>query len=347
MVLNSNLPEPDPDNPLSGRNLTVHLRSNFTVRMPREALGNALPDVLQPAAIHVQGNDENRRFHFQIFAAADPGHNAFRLLYKMMPDAENLKAMLESQQSDYITMRVLTCGEHLGDPAVAVGTPGYSSVRLATPRDDAVYEDEIGGVKIPKIFADWQMTNADDNFWNTMDSTAFNFVKEMANGFQVEIRSRYSDEWHTDPPNFEGYRDSLSSTFHEAGTLWMGEDPANSVTDVDGRFHRVKNLYCIDQAVFPTCGSANPVLTGLAITRKVVEGILSELGLRGTELHTFGLSVPDMRTLGFHSVDMSGLGLHEGFADSVNVGDELFVRAEMPVRDELPDELKMIPPWNL
>ena len=36
------------------------------------------------------------------------------------------------------------------------------------------------------------------------------------------------------------------------GTLRMGNDPATSVVDADGRFHDVDNLYACDGSVFPT-----------------------------------------------------------------------------------------------
>jgi choline dehydrogenase-like flavoprotein len=53
----------------------------------------------------------------------------------------------------------------------------------------------------------------------------------------------------------------------------MGNDPATSVTDPLGRFHHVANAYCCDQAVFPTVGSANPVLTGLTLAHRLARQI--------------------------------------------------------------------------
>lgn len=44
-------------------------------------------------------------------------------------------------------------------------------------------------------------------------------------------------EWHR----------GLGTTYHESGTLWMGTEPAVSVTDPLGRFHHVSNAYCCDQ----------------------------------------------------------------------------------------------------
>ena len=49
-----------------------------------------------------------------------------------------------------------------------------------------------------------------------------------------------------------GGRDGIGTTYHEAGTLWMGTDFNKSVTDANGRFHHIANAYCIDQSIFPT-----------------------------------------------------------------------------------------------
>lgn len=71
-----------------------------------------------------------------------------------------------------------------------------------------------------------------------------------------------------------GGPDSIGTTYHEAGTLWMGTDYAKSVTDANGRFHHVSNAYCVDQSIFPTSGSANPALTGIALSRKITRSII-------------------------------------------------------------------------
>ncbi len=67
----------------------------------------------------------------------------------------------------------------------------------------------------------------------------------------------------------------LRTTYHEAGTLWMGTDPQTSVTGVNGRFHKVANAFCADQSLFVTVGSVNPTLTGLVLTRKVVQAAVA------------------------------------------------------------------------
>ena len=64
-------------------------------------------------------------------------------------------------------------------------------------------------------------------------------------------------------------RDTLGTTHHEAGPLWMGMDPASSVTNTDTRFHHVANAYVAGPALFPSLGSPNPMLTGTALTRRL------------------------------------------------------------------------------
>ncbi len=55
----------------------------------------------------------------------------------------------------------------------------------------------------------------------------------------------------------------------------MGTDPQTSVTDVNGRLHKVANAFCADQSLFVTLGSVNPTLTGLVLTRKVAQAAVA------------------------------------------------------------------------
>ena len=68
---------------------------------------------------------------------------------------------------------------------------------------------------------------------------------------------------------FAKRRDGLGTTHHEAGTLRMGTDSNDSVTNEDCRFHHVANTYVAGPALFPTQGSPNPMLTGTALARRL------------------------------------------------------------------------------
>ena len=70
-------------------------------------------------------------------------------------------------------------------------------------------------------------------------------------------------------------REGLGSTHHETGTLWMGTDATKSVTDDAGRFHHTENLYAVGPCVYPTIGSPNTMLTGIALARRTGDHIIT------------------------------------------------------------------------
>src|SRR5262249_31041349 len=70
--------------------------------------------------------------------------------------------------------------------------------------------------------------------------------------------------------------DGLGTTYHESGTLRMGDDPAHAVVNADGQFHYVTNLFAGDASVLPTCGSANPVMNGIGLQRRLAKRLVPE-----------------------------------------------------------------------
>jgi glucose dehydrogenase len=61
------------------------------------------------------------------------------------------------------------------------------------------------------------------------------------------------------------------------GTCRMGNGAAHSVVDPDGRSHDHPNLFIVGSSVFPTCGTANPTLTAVALTLRANRAILRDL----------------------------------------------------------------------
>jgi GMC oxidoreductase len=70
---------------------------------------------------------------------------------------------------------------------------------------------------------------------------------------------------------FKGRRDDLGTTHHDAGTMRMGDDVADAVTNDFGRIHDTTNCYVAGPALFPTVGSPNPMLTGVALGRRTAD----------------------------------------------------------------------------
>src|SRR5436305_12386198 len=76
----------------------------------------------------------------------------------------------------------------------------------------------------------------------------------------------------------------------------MDADPTRGVTDADGRLHYTENLYAAGPALFPSIGSPNPMLTGIALSRRTGDLIRSPpsfSGDPGLEVLFDGTSVGD------------------------------------------------------
>ena len=65
---------------------------------------------------------------------------------------------------------------------------------------------------------------------------------------------------------------------HQCGTCRFGEDPAESVLDLDCRAHEIDNLYVVDSSFFPSSAAINPSLTIIANAMRVGDRMLERLG---------------------------------------------------------------------
>ncbi len=268
-----------------GRNLMAHLRSNLTIRVPRHALPNPdqLPTELQTAALFVKGRhayDANRvgHFHLQITAAGldKPGGDSEAELFKKVPDIDTFGGFLAANDQ-HVVITIRGIGEMQPD------NPG-SSIALDPERDEFLARRAI--VRLAP-------TAEDNALWDAMDRAS----DDAARAFVANLGP--TDEFSVFTPDGEkrvttsadlravlpyapndkaaaaalgvprGRRDGLGTTHHETGPLRMGTDPAASVTNADGRFHHVDNAYAVGPALFPTIGSPNPMLTGVALLRRL------------------------------------------------------------------------------
>ncbi len=253
--------------PLMGRNLMVHLRTNLTVRIRKNAIAAGLPEDLQTAAALVRGSTAEARFHLQITASASRSGFSEELLFRMIPDLDLVDSILASQDTDWISITVRGSAEMKGDQNSPVPNNTGSWINLSP------FEcDEFGA---PRAWVQLVADDAENALWKTMDQAALDLVQQLA-GSPGNIEYFYHNGWQPLPPTpaiFQSeMHDGLGTTHHESGTLWMGA-PGSSVTDENGRFHHLSNAYVADLALFPTIGSANPSLTGLTLAHKVATTI--------------------------------------------------------------------------
>jgi hypothetical protein len=251
---------------LMGRNLMVHTRSDFTVRIRRAVFG-ALPIHLQTAALIVRGATANGVFHLQVTAAANQHSQSDELLFRMVPDIDSLQQILANHDSEWVAITLRGIAEMKGDRNSAI--PHGGSWMNLSPYET----DEFG---VPRAWVHLALAPSDLQLWQAMDEAAIALSQNLAGG-AGNIQYLYDNGWHSAPPPlnrpFPEWHRGLGTTYHECGTLWMGDNSTNSVTDPNGRFHHIGNAYACDQSLFPTGGSANPVLTGLALARRVAEAV--------------------------------------------------------------------------
>jgi choline dehydrogenase-like flavoprotein len=279
-------PQLAPNGELMGRNLMSHVRGNFVWKVTRNALGISATDTtLKTAALHVQGStktsDGDGQFHFQFYAAPNVNTGAFpgaannpeEFLYRMIPNLDDVQSILDSQKGlgDRVVIGIRTTGETFGDRTSPIGSNNNVSWMNVSPFANDMYFEDGKPLAIPKAFVHLVETPADRQVRDAQSEAAFAFIEALAN--QPKGSATSTDD--NGPIDFfSGNEDAPGTTFHESGTLWMGTDYTKSVTDSNGRFHHVSNAYCVDQSIFPTVGSANPVPTGLTLSRKIARSII-------------------------------------------------------------------------
>ncbi|HWN99520.1 MAG TPA: family 16 glycoside hydrolase [Blastocatellia bacterium] len=275
-----------------GENLMAHLRSNLTIRVPKEALTNlpaASLKTLQVSALFVKGkaniNGKDKYFHLQITASglSDLGNNSEAFLFKKVPDIEQVRAMTESDSTTVvITLRGI--GEMSPmNPDSRIGlaqSPG--DIDFNRPAAYAV----VGNALAPSGGS--AQTQDDRAFWDVMDEFSDKVAVIFANGKPFDILTNRLGITIPVPAGATAadlkvlrendggrlkfdIRDALGTTHHEAGTLRMSNQPADGVTNEFGRIHDTTNCYVASPALFPSTGSPNPMLTGVALARRAAD----------------------------------------------------------------------------
>ena len=112
---------------------------------------------------------------------------------------------------------------------------------------------------LPKVSINWQFNNIDK-----IDFLGFfkNFQKYFFNHNLGNIYSNINSlkEWP-----LKGIHS------HFIGTTRMGNNPSNSVVDINCKVHDITNLFIAGPSIFPSSGYANPFLTIIAFSLRLSE----------------------------------------------------------------------------
>jgi choline dehydrogenase-like flavoprotein len=310
-----------------GRNLMAHLRSNVNIRVPRNSLPGNLPQELMASALFVKGrhrfaDNSFGHFHLQITAAGlgSLGTDSEAELFKKIPDIDTFDAFNNAHdQAVVITIRGI--GEmQPSNPA--------NGVQLDPETDESGVQRCLVSLPDPSQPATPQ-SQKDRELWDAMDQASDQVARLFANGNDFEIftgggpiKVTANADLRAVLPYSPGRRDGIGTTHHEAGSLAMGASSAVSATNSDGRLHEVANTYIAGPALFPSLGSPNPMLTGVALSRRLVDRLVT-----GGLMPSAQPSVPDA---GFQNIfnGMSGSFAQWQLAGSGNFS---LIRGEMIV----------------
>ena len=236
---------------LIGKNLIAHLRTNMTIRIPREALSSldaTLQDLETSALLlkgrHAFADGTFGHYHLQITASAlnASANNAEAQLWQKIPDIDTIAALSQSSHTH-----------------VVISLRGIGQMETRFTSQGVALDPETDEFGVNRAIVTLTATQKDNELFAAMEEASNQAAKIFGGikGFELLGRNR----------------DNLGTTHHEAGTLWMGDDPATSVTNSDVRFHAIENAYALGPCVCPETGSPNPMLTGIALSRRLADAL--------------------------------------------------------------------------
>jgi choline dehydrogenase-like flavoprotein len=118
-----------------------------------------------------------------------------------------------------------------------------------------------------RVRLDWRPSELDRRSWVRAHEIVDEELRRSRLG-RLHMTSEFAQS--TWPPSVDG-------GCHHAGTTRMHVDPRRGVVDEHCRVHGIENLFIAGPSVFPTSGSANPMLTIVALALRLadrVKGIL-------------------------------------------------------------------------
>ncbi|MEZ4961719.1 MAG: GMC family oxidoreductase [Saprospiraceae bacterium] len=103
---------------------------------------------------------------------------------------------------------------------------------------------------------------------------AYNRLRQKLIGILDEVGRRFG----YGIKGYLGYKLGVSGVSHQTGTCRFGQDPMNSVLDLNCKAHDLDNLYVVDTSFFPSSGAVNPSLTAMANALRVGDHLIQKMG---------------------------------------------------------------------
>jgi len=131
---------------------------------------------------------------------------------------------------------------------------------------------ELDALGVPKPHVQWNYLKED------LESTI-----EFNNKFAVAVGASGIGRLHVDPKlsspkHFEKLIRESSGGGHQMGTTRMSNNKTKGVVDKNLKVHNINNLYCAGSSVFPTFSWINPTMTIVALSLRLGDHLIDQLG---------------------------------------------------------------------
>ena len=137
---------------------------------------------------------------------------------------------------------------------------GCACEQVPNPDSRVTLADTRDALGLRRIRLDWRLTEQDRrSVVRHMRSLALEFGALGIGRMLVDIED--DGQWP----------EQVIGGSHHMGTTRMHDDPKQGVVDRNCKVHDIDNLYVAGSSVFPTCGTANPTLTLVALAVRLAE----------------------------------------------------------------------------
>jgi choline dehydrogenase-like flavoprotein len=143
----------------------------------------------------------------------------------------------------------------------------FHAEQAPNPDSRLTLSDERDAFGVPKLKADWRMTQQD------IDSLLKAYALLASELERTGVGTLVYD------PGIVAAKARTEGAYggHHIGAARMSRDPRDGVVDPDCRVHGIENLFLASSAVFPTSSQANPTLTILALSLRLADHLRREL----------------------------------------------------------------------
>jgi len=204
-------------------------------------------------------------------AASSPGLQSYRYLSGVLEtdhEIQDLWKHIGNILSDASDVASHLYYRHWSDDPQPVKFNLYSQCEQApNPDSRVVLTNERDALGMPRVALDWRLSELDRR---TLVEGQRLIAEEIGRVGLGRVQTAFEGL----PEPLPG---SIIGDYHHMGTTRMHASPRHGVVDADCRVHGVGNLHVAGSSVFPTCGSANPTLTLLALTLRLADHLREEL----------------------------------------------------------------------